>query len=249
MPMCGASGCQPMPSVRLRPLGYPCRMPLPPRPCPAHGAPAAIRPAAAASPSAWATALNVAGSQLGWFGCVLSAAHGEPAWGVALAVLLLALHLGPGPARRGEWLLVLAVAAIGWLWDSAVAAAGLIRYDAGLWVPGMAPVWIAALWALFAATLLHSLRWLQGRWGWAAALGAVAGPSAFYGGTKLGAAVFPEPLAALAVLAIGWAVLLPLVVGLAGRVEAIAAGSGTGSGSASPTGSTSQIDPTRRHDA
>jgi hypothetical protein len=59
------------------------------------------------------------------------------------------------------------------------------------------------------------MRWLVGRWRLAALFGAVGGPGAYYAGAQLGAVSFPEPVAALAALAVGWSILTPLVCWIA----------------------------------
>jgi len=166
---------------------------------------------------------NVVLSQLGWFAAVLGAAHGWPATGAWLALALVGVHLALAPNTRSELLLIAIAMAIGAAWDSAVVAAGLIHYTAGQWAAWMAPYWIIVLWGLFATTLNVSLRWLHGRWWLAALLGAVAGPLSFAAGVRLGAAHFTYPVLTPAVLALGWACLMPLLVWWAQHIERRAA--------------------------
>ncbi|MED5618501.1 DUF2878 domain-containing protein [Ideonella sp. BN130291] len=163
--------------------------------------------------------LNAAGFQLGWFACVLGAARGEAALGTGVAALLLALHVATAPRRRQEALLIGGVVLLGFAWDSALAAAGIVRYDTGVLLPGTAPYWIGALWALFAATLNSSMRWIRHRWRVALAFGALGGPLSFWAGVRLGAAAFPDTTLALAALSLGWAVWMPLLVHLAARLD------------------------------
>ena len=77
------------------------------------------------------------------------------------------------------------------------------------------PPWMVALWANFATTLNLSLAGLQSRPWLTALLGLVGGPLAYWGGAKLGAMTFVAPLPALIALALGWAVLTPLLLALA----------------------------------
>ena len=77
------------------------------------------------------------------------------------------------------------------------------------------PPWMIALWANFATTLNLSLAGLQNRPGLAALLGLVGGPLAYWGGAGLGAMTFIAPLPALITLALGWALLTPLLLTLA----------------------------------
>ncbi len=61
--------------------------------------------------------------------------------------------------------------------------------------------------------------WLRGRHALAAVLGAVAGPASYFAGQKLGAIQFVEPTAALTSLAIGWAVIMPVLMLIAERLD------------------------------
>jgi hypothetical protein len=162
---------------------------------------------------------NAVGFQAGWFACVVGAASGQPAWGAAIAVQLLALHTPFAPRPWAELRLMGAAVAIGMAWDSALAATGVVQYHAGVWLEGAAPYWIGVLWALFAATLNQSLRWLRRRPLLGVVVGAVGGPLSFWAGQRLGAASFPNTPLALAVLSVGWALLMPALAHLACRLD------------------------------
>lgn len=161
--------------------------------------------------------VNAVGFQAGWFACVLGAAHGRVAIGSAVAAALLALHVAFSDDRRAELRLIAAAVGVGAVWDSTLSAIGWVVYREGEWLAGAAPGWILLLWALFAATLRHSMRWLQGQWLLAALFGAVGGPLSFLAGVRLGAAELPDPQVALVALALGWTVWVPLLVALAAR--------------------------------
>ena len=60
---------------------------------------------------------------------------------------------------------------------------------------------------------------LKGRLVLAAAMGAIAGPMSYVAGAKLGGIVFESPQAATALLSVGWALLMPVVVILADRLN------------------------------
>ena len=60
---------------------------------------------------------------------------------------------------------------------------------------------------------------MRGRWITAALFGALGGPAAYYGGLRLGALEFGNMEAGLAALAIGWAVLTPLLLALSVRFD------------------------------
>jgi hypothetical protein len=158
---------------------------------------------------------NVALFQAGWLACVLGAVHGMPAIALPVAAAIVARHVWTSRAPRRELALVGLVCAIGAIFDSALAASGLIVYREGVLIAGAAPYWIVALWALFATTLNRSLAWLHGRYALAAILGAVAGPLSYWAGARLGALELGSPATALAALALGWAVILPGLMRLA----------------------------------
>ena len=175
------------------------------------------------APSRLRLVLNVIAFQFGWFACVLGAAHDQPWLGSAVVAVLVAVHLATAVRPALEARLVAAALVIGVVWETLLLACGWIEYPTGVVLAGVAPLWIVMLWALFAITLNSSLGWLKGRLLVAAVFGAVGGPLAYWGGVRLGALVFIEPLFAVIALAVGWAVLTPLLVVLAQRFERHAA--------------------------
>lgn len=162
---------------------------------------------------------NFLAFQLGWFACVLGAAYDRPWAGTAIALAVVGWHLTRAPRPHAELVLVLIAAAIGVLWDSALVALGWIDYPNGMLIDGTAPHWMVALWMLFATTLNVSLAWLKRSLWLAAGFGALGGPLAYLAGGKLGALAFVEPAAALAALAVGWALLTPLLIVIARRYD------------------------------
>ena len=79
------------------------------------------------------------------------------------------------------------------------------------------------MWMLFATTLNVSMQWLRARPLLAALMGFVAGPLSYVAGEKLGGMTFVNETAALAALAIGWAVMMPLLMRLATRLNGVRA--------------------------
>ena len=160
---------------------------------------------------------NFLAFQLGWFAVVLGAAQGWPWAGSAAALAILAWHLRRAARPRAELVLALSAAMIGALWDSALAASGLVVFPNGMLVERAAPHWMVALWVLFATTLNVSLCWLKRSLLLAAAFGAIGGPLAYLAGEKLGALAMPHPTSAIVTLALGWAALTPLLLLVARR--------------------------------
>jgi hypothetical protein len=165
--------------------------------------------------------VNFVAFQLGWFACVLGAANGMAWAGPVVVVAAVVLHLATARRPLGELYLVLAAMLVGLVADSLLLATGWLSYPAGLWLPGLAPYWIIAMWALFATTLNVSMGWMRGRPVLTVLMGAVGGPMSYLAGEKLGAIELTQPVLALAALALAWAVAMPLLMWLAARFDGI----------------------------
>lgn len=168
--------------------------------------------------------LNFAAFQVAWFATVISAAAMVPVYGLLAVAAAVILHLLMAQRKGAEALLLVSAVGMGLVFDSLLAGTGWVRYPSGAWLPGLAPYWILALWAAFATTLNVSMRWMHGRFGLAALLGGVFGPLSYLGGAKLGGMTFAQPWPALSMLAIGWALMMPGLVALAGRLDRPGAG-------------------------
>lgn len=168
--------------------------------------------------------LNFALFQLGWFASVLLGASRLYWLGPVVVFAILFVHLRSSLDREAERRLIGYALLLGLVWENLLSLGGLILYPNGQIFGVLAPVWILAMWPLLAITLNVSLRWLKGLPAVAALLGAIGGPLAFLAGERLGAAVFPDPYLAMAVLAIGWAMLFPLLVSLSGRHDGFRTG-------------------------
>jgi hypothetical protein len=157
---------------------------------------------------------NFIGFQIGWFACVVGAAQGYPLVAVAVASIIVILHLLRDNNLYSELCLIISAVFIGIIWESLLLASGWLAY-ASSGSANIAPIWLVAMWALFATTINHSMAWLKNRYFLALLLGAVFGPLAFIAGENLGAVVFLDRTMALTLLAVGWAVLMPLLLWLA----------------------------------
>jgi hypothetical protein len=165
--------------------------------------------------------LNVVAFQVGWFSCVLGAANGYPLLGPAVVLVVIMLHLllanRPGP----ELVLIALAGVLGAVFDSVLVRSGWIAYPNGTIWAGTAPYWIVALWLSFATTLNRSMRWLRGRPWLAIVFGAIGGPLSYAAGARLGGLQFINESAALIALAIGWALITPLLVALGQRFDGV----------------------------
>lgn len=150
-----------------------------------------------------------------WFAAVLGAAAGRHWLGPAAVALVVAIHLALTDNRPGETKLLLTTGVLGFFFDTALVAGGVFLPLAHLLPRPFSPLWMVALWLNFATTLNVSLAWLRSRYLLAALFGAVGGPLAYYSGARLGATEALPTTGAMLILAAGWGVMTPLLVGAA----------------------------------
>lgn len=161
--------------------------------------------------------LNFGLYQLAWFACVMGAGSGHFLAGVIAVLAVCGLHLAASPHPGREFGIILATGFIGAAWETLLVKGGWVRYH-GNGLEQFPPVWIVALWLAFATTFNASLRWLQGRHLLAAVLGLLGGPLAWYAGEHLQALELPDRSLSLAIIGLGWALLMPLLLHMAERL-------------------------------
>lgn len=160
---------------------------------------------------------NVVALNIGWWSCVLGAAHGAAWAGPAVIAALVAIHLALVPCRRRELVTLAAAGVFGYAADSLLVLAGAFDFPADARLGAPSTIWMVALWVNFATSFNVALYWLVKRPWLGAALGFVGGPLAYVGGWQFDALLAPNGIAALAALvAVQWAIATPLV--LAGAV-------------------------------
>lgn len=157
--------------------------------------------------------------QIGWFACVWSAAQNSAWIGVMAVIMISAFHVMSSEQPKQELSLLALAALIGLVWESLLVWQGYLRFSEGMILGQLAPYWIVAMWVLFATTLNLSLRWLKDRLMLAVVFGALGGPLAYFAGARLGAVSMPDQAVSLSVIALGWAVLTPLLIILARRFD------------------------------
>lgn len=160
------------------------------------------------------TLANAALFQLGWFACVFSTSY--PALiGVAVLALLCHFIVIGSWAREGK--LVVSVLLAGSALDSFLLQLGVFDFGEER---RLLPVWLALMWALLGTTLNHCLAWSAKPWWRASLLGAVGGPAAYYAGSQIAGVSLPlGQTFTLGLLAIIWAIALPLLHGFAQLYE------------------------------
>jgi len=140
-------------------------------------------------------------------------------WALAAALVVVAFQLVYLRPHPFEWRAVAVVTILGTCVDSVLTAVGLYDFTES-WSGGAAswliPLWFISLWVVFGATINTSMRFFAPRVVLSIVAGMIAGPSAYYAGSKLGAVQFGLPLTTtLIVIAVVWAVLFPALVHLA----------------------------------
>ena len=167
--------------------------------------------------------MQLLGFNLFWFVAV-AWQHPAPLLG------LLALHGLCSPQRRRD-LRLLPIALAGCLLDALLWQLGLFEFAAGF------PLWLALLWLGFALTLAHGLRWLVVLPRWQQTLiGGFGGASSYLAGAAMGAVHLPWGLGISgSVLAVIWAVWLPVLLWTMGKLNAgIPAATGVSTGEMQP---------------
>lgn len=166
------------------------------------------------------TIINVVGMQVGWFICVLGAANDLPLIGPLFVLIYLFIHLFLVNKPVKEFQLILIISLIGVLIDGFKKSIGFIAYMSAVpAIEWIAPIWIIAMWALFASTLNGSLRWLHRHYFLAFILGALFGPLSYLAGAKLGAISFTKDMTlSIVILAIVWGCVLPLLFWISERI-------------------------------
>ena len=165
--------------------------------------------------------INVTAFKLGWLSSVFGGAQQLPWLGPLVVFLAVAIHLARAQRPSSEFMLIVSCGLIGAVFDSALVAAGWVTFPSGMVSESMAPYWIVTMWMLFGTTINLSMRWMRGRPLLASAFGFVGGPLAYFGGHKIGGIQFVDQTAAIAMLAIGWAIMMPVLMQLGERLDGV----------------------------
>ncbi len=146
--------------------------------------------------------------QLGWFIAIWGAANQKLLSSMIAVALILMIHLFQARYKKEAFMLILFLMVFGPLFDQCLLALGFIEYKSQF-SQSIVPIWIVALWGLFASTLNVSLSWLKHYKLIAILFGLIGGPLAYIAAEKLDAIQLMTPYALIA-LALGWGLLTPL---------------------------------------
>lgn len=161
--------------------------------------------------------INFVGFQLLWLTCVVSAGMGLQWLGLLLACFVLAWHLYAATKRQLALQLLCYTACIGCLFDQLLYMFSLLQFSH--WQATLIPPWMLMLWLGFASTLNVSLRWMQGKYWVGTIFGAIGGPLSYIAAEKLEAISILQTHAFLIALAIGWAVMMPILLWMAPKFD------------------------------
>jgi hypothetical protein len=146
--------------------------------------------------------------QLGWFIAIWGAAHQRMLPSMIAVLLILMIYMIQARYKKEAFILLLIIMLIGPIFDQCLLSFGLIEYKSQF-SAYIVPIWIVALWGLFATTLNISLSWLKHYELLKVLFGFIGGPLAYIAAEKLNAIQLMNDYALLA-LALGWAILTPL---------------------------------------
>lgn len=164
--------------------------------------------------------INIVFYQATWLAAIAGAAHGWWWAGPAMLAAFAVWQLLVSNERRADLELMACAAVVGFAIDTLCVRGGMFVYAAPVPSPDFAPIWIVALWMSFALTLNHSLAYMKSHLALAAALGAIGAPLAYWAAARGWNALSfaAQPVIALGVLAIAWAILAPALFFLARRL-------------------------------
>lgn len=155
---------------------------------------------------------------LAWLGAVVLAAGGHGYLATLPPLAAIVLHVVVSRTRSAALGVIVLAGVVGLVAESLLLALGFTSYAGHVPTTLAPPVWVIALWASFG--ILHDVTHaaMRGEGANVAALGALAGPVAYYAGERLGAITLAEPLwiTYLVLMAI-WALAAPLLTAAARR--------------------------------
>ena len=150
--------------------------------------------------------------QVGWFACVLGAAHQWVFWAASGTLTYIALKIWRSSSPQQEVSLLAKVLAYGIVTDTLIMHLGYVDFQDAWPSPYLSPLWMWVLWLLVGGTLNQSLSWLHGRPVLGALLGGICGPISYEAGIQLGAGAWGPggQFAGFILVGLVWAIALPL---------------------------------------
>ncbi|MCB1607225.1 MAG: DUF2878 domain-containing protein [Xanthomonadales bacterium] len=166
------------------------------------------------------TLANLLLFQLTWVAAVGGAGYGMWWPGLVMLGVFMLWHRLAEADWRSDLTIAGVLSVIGFAADSALLQAGVLQYATAVPSVHVAPIWIVVLWAGFALTLNHSMKFLHGKPIWAALFGLLGGPLAYWVAANVWhAASFGDARTSLIALGLVWAVLTPAAMALAAHLR------------------------------
>jgi len=153
--------------------------------------------------------------QLGWFISVWGAANQKLPLSMMVVALILLVHIMQASQKKEAAMLLFIIMLLGSIFDQLLLITNLITYQ-NQFFDTLVPVWIVAMWGLFATTLNLSLSWLKSNRVLAVLFGFIGGPVAYFAAEQLNAVQLTNQFSIYA-LALGWAILTPVCLLIAGK--------------------------------
>ena len=151
--------------------------------------------------------------QFGWFVTVWGAAHQKLPLSMTVVALILLVHIMQASQKKEATILLFIIMLLGSIFDQLLLITNLVTYE-NQFIDYLVPLWIVAMWGLFATTLNLSLSWLKSNLVLAILFGFIGGPVAYFAAEQLNAVQLTNHFSIYA-LALGWAILTPVCLYIA----------------------------------
>lgn len=158
---------------------------------------------------------------IGWFWCVILGIHGHPIIAALGAIFLIVLQLYYAKSKDislyiQDMLLVGFSIPLGALLELFFIQTNTIQYGQN----AFPPIWIIAIYPLFALVLNHTLSFLKKSSFAAFLIGFFAAPFSYFGGSSLGGLTFEySPYLTWIIIGTGWGLFLCLLIQIANSIE------------------------------
>lgn len=148
---------------------------------------------------------------IGWGALVAGAAHGYPWTGSLLVLAALIFHFAVTTSRWRDLVYITLVALIGLALDTLLLHAGILSYaSTNEWLPWIAPLWLALLYAQFATAIDQSMGWMHDYPFVAVLAGPFGGITSYSAAAEIGAVTFlHNRWIVLTIIGSIWLVFLP----------------------------------------
>ena len=157
---------------------------------------------------------NIFGFYFCWWMSVYGAAVEMYYLGPLSVLLFLFVHLYKIVYHKNEILFLIICFFVGTVIDTLLLRFNVIQYNGLLPLYyEIAPLWVVCLWVCFGATILHSFKWVKGRYLLLSVLSAISGPLIYFSAAKFNTLHFiNETSYKIIIISIIWAVFIPLLI-------------------------------------